>query len=283
MKISVIIPSYKPKEYLWACLDSLCRQTLDKNEYEVILVLNGCNEPYASQIKQYISKQDGIDIKLIQTDVAGVSNARNLALDNAIGEYIAFIDDDDLVSEYYLEGLLLKASRDTVPLAYPYAFNDGNLNYQKPYSITKEYEKRKDKGRQKQVKVRKYFSGPWMKLIHRDMIGDRRFDLRFANGEDSLFMFLLSDRMRWVDFASSNTIYFRRYREGSAVTKTRAFSEVLYNCWALFKEYTRVLFSDFRHYKINNYIRTTTGLIHVLFNQLTHKMNLITKREKTVK
>ena len=53
MKISVIIPSYKPQEYLWQCLDSLCSQTFPKEDFELILVLNGCKEPYYEQIKAY--------------------------------------------------------------------------------------------------------------------------------------------------------------------------------------------------------------------------------------
>lgn len=40
-KISVIIPTYLPKDYLWECMDSLENQTLSKDEFEVILVLNG--------------------------------------------------------------------------------------------------------------------------------------------------------------------------------------------------------------------------------------------------
>ena len=54
MKISVIIPTYKPKEYIWECLDSLKSQTFDKKEFEIILILNGCKEPYYSEIDKYI-------------------------------------------------------------------------------------------------------------------------------------------------------------------------------------------------------------------------------------
>ena len=51
-KISVIIPTYAPKDYLWECLDSLENQTLSKDEFEVILVLNGEREPYESMIQK---------------------------------------------------------------------------------------------------------------------------------------------------------------------------------------------------------------------------------------
>jgi len=97
--ISVIIPSYKPDNYIYRCLESVARQDIDKQRYEVIIVLNGCNEPYYTDIKLFLQQKfQGIKTLLLQTDVAGVSNARNIGLDNAQGEYISFIDDDDWVS-----------------------------------------------------------------------------------------------------------------------------------------------------------------------------------------
>ena len=55
MKISVILPSYKPQEYIWKCLDSLTSQTMDVNEYEIVIVLNGCNEPYYKTVSRIAS------------------------------------------------------------------------------------------------------------------------------------------------------------------------------------------------------------------------------------
>ena len=51
-KISVIIPTYTPKDYLWDCLKSLEQQNLSKEYFEVILVLNGEQEPYFSLITE---------------------------------------------------------------------------------------------------------------------------------------------------------------------------------------------------------------------------------------
>ena len=55
MKISVIVPSYKPQSYIWECLNSIYNQTFPKTEYELVLVLNGCNEPYNTKIKDWLS------------------------------------------------------------------------------------------------------------------------------------------------------------------------------------------------------------------------------------
>ena len=102
--ITVIIPTYKPGAYLWKCLDSLESQTIEKSLYEVIVILNGCREPYATNIAQGIGKYS-MNVRIEQTDTPGVSNARNIGIDMAKGDYICFIDDDDWVSDTYLQSL----------------------------------------------------------------------------------------------------------------------------------------------------------------------------------
>ncbi len=217
MNISVIIPTYRPGDYIWECLDSLRKQTLDKSEFEIVLVLNGCCEPYNSLIKNYIDENlTGYNVKYIQTDTPGVSNARNVALDQAVGEYITFIDDDDYVSEEYLSELYAHATPETIALSYPYEFMDGTRG-QVASQLNRVYEKLSVSGRQPYEKSRKYFSGPCMKLIHKDIIGVRRYDKRLSNCEDTLFMFLISDLFKYVDYTSSSAVYYRRHREGSAI------------------------------------------------------------------
>lgn len=238
-KISVIIPTYKPQDYLWECLDSLVAQTFSKEDFEVILVLNGCTEPYKSAIENYIAeKMQGMNVNFIHTEVGGVSNARNLALDQMKGEFITFIDDDDFVSPQYLESLYEKADAETISICYPHAFKDGYVETAVPYSMRKVYEDLHDKKNIRiSSKVRKCFSGPWMKLIPMSFIQDRRFDVRFKNGEDSLFMFLISDKFKKFAFASKDAVYYRRYREGSAVTSERKRIDIFINGIKLIKVY----------------------------------------------
>ena len=193
MDISVIIPTYKPKEYIKDCLTSLANQTLSKSYFEIIIILNGCNEPYYSFINKIINTlPEDINILFEQTDTPGVSNARNVGLDIAKGEFICFIDDDDYVSNTYLEQLLLHASKDVISLCKPLAFADGTTDY-RPYGITKDYEKWAAYTQTSYIKARRFFNGPVYKLIHKSIIGNRRFNINFKNGEDSLFMFLISD------------------------------------------------------------------------------------------
>lgn len=244
MKISVIIPSYKPQSYIWECLDSLCSQTFPKSDFEVILVLNGCKEPYDGQIREYISKHQDICWNYIQMDLGGVCNARNMALDNAKGQFVTFMDDDDYVSPTYLQELYDAADENTVSLSYAYAFDDGKPELQKmDYSVTKAYEYcLKHNLNKLSSTVRKCFSGPWMKLIPMSFIHGRRFDPRFRIGEDGLFMFLISDKIDKVRFTSRKAVYYRRFRSDSISFANRSKKEDVKKGFALILEYTKIYF-----------------------------------------
>lgn len=272
MEISVIIPTYKPQSYLWECLDSLVDQTFDKGLFEVILVLNGCTEPWKSQIEAYIScRMQGMNVNFIHTEQGGVSNARNLALDVVQGEYVTFIDDDDYISPSYFEELYGKASHDVVSLSYAYAFNDGHPEVQRKYSITETYNYCITNGVDKlSSKARKYFSGPWMKLIPMNFIQNRRYDVRFKNGEDSLFMFSISDKIDKVAFTSKKAIYYRRYREGSAVFVSRTKKQRILNCIRLIGEYSKIY--KVKRHSLYFYLSRVAAELISIFNVVLSKI-----------
>lgn len=243
MKISVIIPTYRPQGYLWECLGSMAYQTFPKSDFEVILVLNGCCEPYRTEIENYIeTKMEDLNIKQIQVNEGGVSNARNIGLDNANGDYITFIDDDDYVSPYFLEGLYNAVSESTVSVCSPKAFIEGqdcNINY---YPIEDIYNKLHNFDSVSLLRARRFFSGPCMKLIPKEFIGKHRYDVRFKNGEDSIFMFQISDKIKNVKFAPPEAVYYRRYREGSAMTTKRSKKQIIGNNVNIILVYCKIFF-----------------------------------------
>ena len=101
-KISIIVPVYNAQQYLRRCLDSINKQTYQN--YEVILVDDGstdnsikiCNE-YAKQDNRYV---------VISKENSGVSDTRNIGIDNATGEYITFVDSDDELEDYHIFNLI---------------------------------------------------------------------------------------------------------------------------------------------------------------------------------
>lgn len=93
MKFSIIIPAYNLEEYLAGCLLSIKQQSL--NDFEVLIVDDGSTDG-TGQIAQEFVDQD-CRFKLISKENGGVSSARNLGLEYAVGEYIWFIDGDDYI------------------------------------------------------------------------------------------------------------------------------------------------------------------------------------------
>ena len=222
MKISVIIPTYKPQEYFKTCLSSIQKQTLSKDDFEVIIILNGCNAHWIHKVTELIEcYSEDINIIFLHTSIPGVSNARNMGLEIAKGEYITFIDDDDYVSPSYLENLLACSSKDCVGLSDSIYVDDSTNTLNLTNIHHQEFIKLHNDTNPTIFSCRRFFNGPVMKLLHRSIIGDRKFDIKFKNGEDSLFMALISDRIKQIKFCTPDTVYYRRIRVNSATTKPR--------------------------------------------------------------
>ena len=237
-KISVIIPSYKPAEYLNKCLLSLENQTLSKKQYKVYISLNGPKDDYEKYILRLLSEMN-FEYKYIYIKEAGVSNARNRLLDISTEEYIVFMDDDDLVSKNYLENLLSVSSMKYMGISNIYNFEKDICEKKENY-IGKTFISLKDKEKS-MYKIRKYFSSPWGKMIQRDMIQDIRFDTKLAKGEDSLFMAMISKNVMGIRKTSDDTCYYVYERVGSASRKKVKFLGELSTIFYLLKQYGKLL------------------------------------------
>lgn len=100
--ISIIVPIYNAERYLNDCLDSILRQTY--TDYEVICVNDGSTDQSASICQKYVDMDSRF--YLYTQENGGVSSARNRALKEAKGDYICFVDSDDMIETHFLENLL---------------------------------------------------------------------------------------------------------------------------------------------------------------------------------
>jgi len=94
-KISVIIPVYNMEEYLNQCLDSVINQTLE--DIEILCINDGSSDNSENIIRKYCEQSS--KVKLYNQENQGVSCARNKGINEASGEFVAFMDPDD----YYLK------------------------------------------------------------------------------------------------------------------------------------------------------------------------------------
>ncbi|WP_339099687.1 glycosyltransferase family 2 protein [Candidatus Enterococcus lemimoniae] len=92
--ISIIVPVYNVEKYLHKCVDSILSQTF--SDIEVILVDDGSTDKSGEICDQYVVKDQRI--RVIHKKNGGLSSARNIGLDIAVGRYIGFVDSDDYIA-----------------------------------------------------------------------------------------------------------------------------------------------------------------------------------------
>lgn len=98
--VSLIVPVYNVEEYLEDCLESIVQQTY-KN-FELILVNDGSTDKSGRICDKFKSDNELLNIIVIHKENGGLSSARNAGIDVASGEYISFVDSDDVISAEYL-------------------------------------------------------------------------------------------------------------------------------------------------------------------------------------
>ena len=112
MRLSIIIPYYNTRELTDELLSVLAEQ-IKPSESEIILVDDGSEDPY-------VPFQSSAIVRLFRQKNKGVSAARNKGLKEAKGEYIVFIDSDDLVTPDYVEQIFeaIRHNPDTVYISW---------------------------------------------------------------------------------------------------------------------------------------------------------------------
>lgn len=113
VKISVIVPVYNAEKYLNRCIDSILQQTF--SDFELILINDGSGDQSGDICDEY-AKTD-LRIKVIHQQNKGQASARNRGVANALGEWVAFVDADDMIHQQMLECLYQAAICSNTKLA----------------------------------------------------------------------------------------------------------------------------------------------------------------------
>lgn len=183
MKLSIIIPAYNAEAYLPQCLDSILAQ--EHSGCEVIVVDDGSTDGTATLLERYP------DVKVVHQENRGMSTARNRGLDEAQGEYILFVDSDDLLTDGALKALVAEFGGEDI-----LAFNARKLHDatgQQTYNPTIREPETTDGWtyfcRHRLEATDIHFVCIWQRAYRRQFLIDN--NLRFADGilraEDDLF------------------------------------------------------------------------------------------------
>ena len=218
--VSIIVPVYNVDKYLKECVDSILQQTY--NHIEVILVDDGSTDTSGDICDQYSVYDDRV--KVIHKLNGGLSDARNVGLEHAAGEYIYFCDSDDFIDYDMIEQALGYSVSNKADFVFFDAipFSDEGIPYNnKAYKRNRQY----NVATGKETGVRELVMDEYMPCIplymyKKDFLS--KYKLTFRRGiigEDELFSFwayLYAERVAYIP----RRFYHRRLRKGSIMTTT---------------------------------------------------------------
>ena len=136
MELSIIIPVCNVEQYIGPCLESIYRQDLNDDVFEIIVVNDGSTDKSMEVVKDIMGRHHNIHI--INQDNAGPSVSRNAGMEIATGEYVLFVDSDDLLMDNGLPTLMQKAYETSADMIVPdyIRMNDNEITSQYDARLT---------------------------------------------------------------------------------------------------------------------------------------------------
>lgn len=208
--VSIILPNRNYSDFIAEAISSIKAQTL--TDWECIIIDDASTDCSVRVIKDLIRGDKRF--KLVEnTESIGISATRNIGLDMATGEYIAFLDSDDCYTEYFLEMLVDLARKENVDIAgattlmiTPYfQFKTSNMKwniddfviYDNPIDMESAPQNRK-------------WIWIWRRIYKRELLKDIRFHEEMKlNGDDITFMLDVIWRVNRVAESNINGVYHR--------------------------------------------------------------------------
>lgn len=214
-KVSVIIPVYNAKDYLERCLDSVCNQTL--KDIEIICVDDCSTDNSLEILNKYADKYP--QMKIIHQKVnGGESKARNTGIDNATGEYLGFVDNDDTIDLDFFEKLYNNSKNADIvkgnlkEIDYYNKIKNGQLNSKIIESGNKWH----------------FRYEWWCAIYRRDLIKKNNIHLLegYVLGGDCLFLHYVIEKCQKLEIVNDTYYYWHRRRE-SGESEILSFEKVV--------------------------------------------------------
>lgn len=219
-KISVIVPVYNTEKYLHRCIDSVLGQTF--TDWELLLIDDGSTDSSSTISDEYASKDSRV--RVFHRENKGLSSARNRGLEEACGDWVIFLDSDDVwADEDGLTKLHLYAAYHNLDvLRFEYQAVNEELEYIEPRSYDKSNIKERIINNYELVKYG--ISGEWFAvlfLLRRDVIADLRFNEQTKFQEDIDFYCRLFSERNFRCGYLDEKMYLYRKRAKSITTTCR--------------------------------------------------------------
>lgn len=165
-KFSIIVPVYNVEKYIKKCLDSIFKQTF--KDFEVIVVNDGTKDNSMDIVRKY-------NVKIIEQENKGLSEARNTGVKNAKGEYLVFVDSDDYIEKDLLKEINKSLTNNPDIVRYQAVFikNDNAMYYHE-----KEFNGLRGDEAFREIVNYHYIEPAWLYAIKRDYYLKNKFSFK---------------------------------------------------------------------------------------------------------
>lgn len=243
IKISIIVPFYNVKDdFFYECIDSILNQSYPN--IEIILIDDGSTKKYNNIPNA---------VKVIKTEHSGVSHARNIGISSSNGDYILFVDSDDILCKDACDLFANALNKRDYDIIFSRNFIKNDITKTINYCSFETNKSIIDKSSLLKtifIKNDTIFSSidtPWAKLYKKDFLSNNniRFNECLSNGEDGIFNYE-------VILNSNNMYYLNKptyiYRENRYSVCKTFFNDLDIKFIRLIKEYEKL----FEKYNIND-------------------------------
>ena len=221
MKYSVIIPVYNAAATLERCLDSLLGQP--HGDAEILLINDGSTDESGEICQRYACTNHGVHY--FEKENGGVSSARNLGLEKAVGEYILFVDSDDYVAKDYFAVIdAAVQSRDPDMLIFGLQCFGSRSDVWQTGSFFSDDSLKIAKFVRRSFRAYLY-SNLMNRSFRREIIRERnlRFDEKLWVGEDQVFVFAYTMYVRRMASIERVLYHYARENRNSLSQRSRTY------------------------------------------------------------
>lgn len=203
VKLSVIVPVYNTEKYLERCIDSIVNQTF-KN-VEILLINDGSTDNSIEICRRYEKNDERI--KLINKQNSGVSETRNIGIENATGEFITFVDSDDEIALNMYEQMIGAANEKDADIVFC-GFKKISDNGISCENIEKLKEVAKGAIEPFFYSRDAVMGSVWRAIFRREVVGDLRFDKNIVYEEDKIFILNFLDKSKKIAVVEDYLYYY---------------------------------------------------------------------------
>lgn len=206
--VSIVVPAYNAAKYIYSCMDSILGQT--NRDFELIVVDDGSTDSTLTALESY---SNDLRVRIVHQENSGVSVARNRGISMARGEFILFVDSDDVLHPEFISRCLTLANKDDcdfVLVSFEEFDEEGEPCF-KPIPlddftfVNNPLQYYLDNG---------YKGAMFTMFVRRSLIDGLKFPEGISRGEDLCFSFSLLARLS-KGFHIKAPLYFYRRTQGS--------------------------------------------------------------------